>query len=121
MKIISPKIHGIIDYIVVIFLLSSSFLFDLKGTASIIAYSLGIIHLLLTVLTDFQAGLIKLIPFKIHGLIELIVSIVLIFVPWIFGFSDDISAKYFFIGFAIAVFLTWLLTNYKNNHESIGN
>lgn len=113
MKIINSKVHGIIDYLVVIFLFASPTLFNLPETTALFTYVLGGIHLTLTILTNFEFGLIKIIPFPVHGWIELLVSFLLVGVAFYLGGLEGDLAKNFYIGFAIAVFLTWLLTSYK--------
>ena len=113
MKIINSKIHGIIDYLVVIFLWVSPTLFELPETTALFTYVLGAIHLTLTVLTNFKFGLFKVIPLKIHGLIELIVSIALVAVAFYLGNQEGDISRNFYLGFAVAVFLTWLLSDYS--------
>ncbi|RZM23920.1 MAG: hypothetical protein EOO88_24580 [Pedobacter sp.] len=115
MAMISSRMHGIIDYLVVIFLWISPSAFGLTGNAAIFTYVLGAVHLLLTIMTDFSLGMIRLIPFRIHGLIELIVSLALVMTAYYFGDIGDMLARNFYYGFAGAVFLTWLLTDYKKN------
>jgi hypothetical protein len=112
MKILRAKLHGIIDYIVVIFLWLSPTLFGLSEFVSTLTYGLGAIHLGLTIFTDFQYGLVKVIPFRLHGWIELIVSLALIGSPWIFGFDENVTDKFFYIIFGVTVFVTWLITDY---------
>ncbi len=109
----SSKIHGAIDYLVVIFLLLSPSLFGLKDITATFTYVLAAIHLLLTITKNFEFGLIKIIPFNIHGLIELIVSIVLIGVAFYLGNIEGELSRNFYLLFAIAVFITWLVTDYK--------
>ena len=110
---LNSKIHGLVDYIVVIFLFISPKLFQLPETTGMFTYVLGGIHLTLTILTNFEFGLIKIISFKIHGLIELIVSIALFGTALYFGSIEGNVSRNFYIGFSIAVFLTWLITDYK--------
>lgn len=76
-------------------------------------YILGGVHLLLTLLTDFEFGAFKVIPFHIHGWIELIVSIALGGLAFYFYTAGDVVSHNFYAGFAIAVFLTWLFTGFK--------
>jgi hypothetical protein len=110
---ISSKIHGIIDYIVVLFLVASPSLFGLPEFTACCTYILAGIHLTLTVLTDFEVGLFKVIPFKIHGMIELIVSLTLVGFAFYLGGREGDLARNFYLGFGIAVFLTWLISDYK--------
>lgn len=110
---INSRTHGVIDYLVVVFLWLSPSIFDLPEMTSIFTYVLGGIHLGLTILTKFELGLIKIIPFKIHGWIELAVSIGLIGAAFFLGGKEGDLARNFYIGFALAVFLTWLITDYR--------
>ncbi len=114
MKILSPRIHGYLDYLVVIWFLAAPTLFGLTGIAANISYALAIIHLGLTVLTAFPLGVIKVIPLQFHGVIELIVSFALIALPWLLGFASVASARNFYVASGIAIFIVWLITRYQN-------
>lgn len=113
MKFLTPKSHGAIDYAVVIFLWLSPTIFGLSNFVSTITYVLGGIHLVLTLLTNFQYGLFKVIPFSLHGRIELVVSLTLIAAPWLLGFSQNNVDRIFYVLFGFAVFGTWLVTDYS--------
>jgi len=113
---INSKIHGIIDYLVVIFLWLSPAFFDLPEVTSMFTYVLGGIHLTLTVLTNFELGIFKVIPFALHGWIELIVALGLIAVGFFLGMQEGMLARNFYFGFAAAVFVTWLITDYKTTN-----
>jgi len=115
MKVINSKTHGIIDYLVVLFLAASPSLFNLPETTSLFTYVLAGIHLTLTVLTQFELGLIKVIPLKIHGWIELVVAIALVGVAFYLGGMEGDIARNFYLGFAAAVFVVWLLTDYNRD------
>ena len=112
MKIISPKLHGIIDYLVVVFLLASPILFGLSHEIGLYTYALAVVHLLLTILTDFNAGLLKVIPLPIHGFIELIVGVALIIIAFTL-LKNDMAAHMFYAGFGIAVLAVYLLSDYR--------
>lgn len=111
MKIIEAKVHGVIDYVVVVFLLASPTLFGMSELVSKITYGLGFVHLTLTMITDFPVGVFKVLPLKIHGLIELAVSIILVAFSFVMSFTG--IDLYFYISFGVVVFVTWLLTEYK--------
>ncbi len=114
MKILSPKIHGYLDYLVVVWFLAAPTLFGLTDVAANISYALAIIHLGLTVLTAFPLGVIKVIPLQFHGAIEFIVSFALIALPWVLGFASVASARNFYIASGIAIFIVWLITRYQS-------
>lgn len=111
MKILSDTAHGILDYVtVVVFALAPSLL-GLTGTAALISYALAVIHLAMTVLTDMPLGLIKVIPLKLHALVELVVGPVLVVgalaLPSLFA-----GGQAFFVVAGVVIFLVWLLSNY---------
>lgn len=113
MKILSPKVHGYLDYVVVIAFALAPTIFGLTGLAATLAYVLAVVHLALTLLTAFPLGVVGLVPFTIHGWIELLVSVGLVALPFIAGFSDVPIARNFYIAAGIVVFIVWLITNYK--------
>jgi hypothetical protein len=115
MKFISPKIHGFIDLLVVVFLLASPWYFGFTGTLAIFTYVLAGVHLLLTILTDYPVGIFKVIPGAVHGAIEFLVGVVLIVLAYTV-FNDNITGKLYYVIFGTAVLLTWLVTDYTGIH-----
>ncbi|MBA3769238.1 MAG: hypothetical protein H0X08_01820 [Blastocatellia bacterium] len=120
MKILSPKIHGYLDYVVVIAFAVAPSVLGLAGLPATLAYILAVVHLLLTLVTAFPVGLLKLVPFTIHGWIELVVSIGLIALPFVAGFSETPAARNFYITFGVVIFLVWLTTDYGSTETSAG-
>src|SRR4030095_1803314 len=119
MKKLSPWVHGILDYFTVLFLLCSPSLFDMQTNGSVFTYVLAIVHLILTVLTDFPPGVFKIIPLKLHGLIEIVVSIGLIVVAIWFRNSGDNVSFYYYLIFAIILFIVWTTSEYKSVRREI--
>lgn len=112
MKFIPEKIHGIIDYFVVLFLIAAPVFFGFDSFTAIFTYALAIVHLILTLLTDFDSGVFKVVSFPLHGIIELIVGIALIILAFtLFGGSS--VGKLFYIGVGAAILVTWLFTDYN--------
>ncbi len=113
MKIISSKVHGILDYATVVFLLAAPTLFQMEGTLCTFTYVLAGVHFALTALTAFEVGLIKLIPFKMHGLIEFVVAIALAGVAIWFRSNDNELGFYFYLSLAIVIMIVFLLTDFR--------
>ena len=118
MKIISSKVHGILDYITVIFLALSPTLFHMEGNLKNFMYGLAIVHLLLTILTRFEFGIIKLIPFKVHGLIELVVAVALAAAAFWFYHNNNTLGFYFYIWLAIVISIVFLLTDFGSGKQT---
>ncbi len=114
MKVINAKTHGILDYLTVVFLFLSPTLFGMDGTLATFTYILGVVHLLLTILTAFEVGLIKVIPFRVHGIIEIIVAIALGIVAYWFYTLDNQPGFYFYLVVAMVILLVFFLTDFTS-------
>ncbi|MEO7444661.1 MAG: hypothetical protein ABIT96_01195 [Ferruginibacter sp.] len=115
MRIITPFFHGILDYVLIIFLLASPAIFGMTGILATFTYGLGIVHLLLTILTAFPLGLIKVIPFRIHGIIEVVVSIFLALMAFWFYNQGNVLGFYFYMVMAIIIMIVFILTNFRGS------
>lgn len=118
MKVLNSKIHGIIDYLFVLFLFASPTIFGLQERTSLFTYILGALHLVVTVTTNFEYGIIRIILFKHHGWIELLVSFALVGIAFYLGEVENELSRNFYFAIAILVFLTWLLSDYKSDTEN---
>ena len=113
MKVISPRIHGYLDFLTVVLFLLAPTLLGLSQLPAMFAYSLAAVHLIVTLASDFPFGVVKLIPFTIHGWIERLVGPSLIALPFIFGFADEETARNFYIAMGLVVIVVGFLTDYK--------
>src|ERR1043165_6884338 len=112
-KPISARVHGVLDYAVAAVFLNAPMVFGFQHTvASRVAYWLTGIHLLLTACTNFPLGPFRWIPFKIHGVIELVAGVFVLVAPWIFGFGDQRAARNFFVVMGIAVLIVVAFSDY---------
>ena len=118
MKIISSKIHGFLDYLTVVFLAFSPTLFHMEGNLKNFTYGLAVVHLLLTILTRFEAGLIKIIPFRIHGFIELLFAIALTGGAFWFKPHDNSTlGYYYYIWLALIILVVFVMTDFKSSRS----
>ncbi|MGI0014624.1 MAG: SPW repeat domain-containing protein [Nitrososphaera sp.] len=113
MKILNARTHGYLDYVTVILFLGAPTVLGLTGIPAILAYALAIIHFVMTLVTDFPLGVVKLIPFPIHGWVERVVGPLLIIVPFVLGFSTDSTARNFYVAIGVVIVLVGLVTDYK--------
>jgi hypothetical protein len=111
MKIISPINHGYLDFITVVIFLLAPTLFGLSGLPAFLAYGLAVVHLAVTLVTDFPSGVIRIIPFTLHGWIERVVGPTLVVIPFILGFANEARNFYIFIG--IIIIAVGILTDYE--------
>ena len=112
-RVINPRIHGIIDYVIVAVLALAPSVFGFGGIAAALCYIIAVAQLGMSLLTAYPLGAAKVIPFPVHGGIELGAGVLAIVAPWLFRFSNVPAARNFFLVVGIAVAVVWGLTNYK--------
>lgn len=114
MKLLTPKMHGVIDYLSVVLLALSPTLFGLTGAGALLAYALAVIHLLMTVLTDFPLGLAKLVPLRLHGVVEILVGVSLVALPWLLARTVDLGerGRIFYTAFGVVLIGVFAVTDY---------
>ena len=113
MKVISPRIHGYLDFLTVFIFLLAPTLLGLGQLSAMLAYALAAVHLIVTLASDFPFGVVKLIPFTIHGWIERMVGPLLIAIPFILNFSTEEAARNFYIAMGIIIIIVGVLTDYQ--------
>lgn len=113
MKLLSSKLHGILDYVTVLFLALSPSVFNMQPYAAFFTYALAFIHLVLTLFTNFEMGIFRIIPLYVHGIIEISVALFLVVVSFLFFIYRDTTSFYFYLVFAIVLFVVWRISDYK--------
>lgn len=113
MKTLGPRGHGYLDYVVVLGFLAAPQLLDFPVAPQVACYAAGCLHLLVTAGTAAPFGLVRAIPFPLHGILEFAVSIVLVAMPWLLGMSADAAVRHFFVGGGLFVLLAFLATDYR--------
>ncbi|HEX2100393.1 MAG TPA: SPW repeat protein [Candidatus Synoicihabitans sp.] len=100
MKIISSKTHGILDYVVGVLLIAAPFVFGFAtgGPAQWVPIILGLGTIAYSLLTRYELGAIRVLPFGTHLLIDAASGVFLLASPWLFGFADQVRAPHVIVG-----------------------
>src|ERR1051326_4194606 len=114
MRVLGAFSHGVIDYLMVIFLVIGPRIAGFTGRQATMCYGLAVVHFLLTVITRFPLGVLKTLPFWLHGSIEIIVAVLLVILPWLAGFSAGVHSRNFFVAIGVLIALIWALTDYRS-------
>jgi hypothetical protein len=95
-----PRIHGILDYLVGVVLIAAPWLFGFAdGSAAMwVPIIIGVGAILYAFLTDYELGVIRIIPMNVHLAIDVIGGIVLAVSPWLFGFADVVWIPHVVVG-----------------------
>ena len=114
MKPISLTVHGAIDYLAVVIFAVAPAVIGLSGWPAALSYALAGIHLLMTLVTDFPAGVIKVIPIALHQWVERIVGPVLVILALV---SMTEAARAFFVAMGVIIFAVERLTAYRSTTD----
>ena len=115
MRIISTRIHGIIDLIVSGTLIFTPFIFgfaSVGGAAVVIPIILGIVLVFYSELTDDEEGILRVISMPFHMMLDIVLAAGLMLSPYLFNFVDqplNVWLPHVVIG--IILMVVTLLTN----------
>jgi hypothetical protein len=115
MKIICNKSHGVLDYVTVAAFALIPTVFGLVGVPAYLSYILAGVHFLMTILTKFQFGIVKVLPLKFHKWVEMAVGPILLVISWVLGFSDDVKARTVFMVAGLVIILVGFLSQYNES------
>ncbi len=117
MKIISRKMHGALDYGSAILLIAAPWLFAFSDVepAKSISIAAGILIIVMSLMTNYETGLAKVIPMNIHLYADMMLGIFLLISPWLFNFNAETYLFHVIMGlFAI---MSGIMTNSESLHQ----
>lgn len=88
---ITTKAHGVLDYVGGIVLILAPWIFgfsDVTG-ATIVPIALGVVILAQSVVTDYELGLMRVLPMKAHLALDAVGGLALLLSPLVIGFFDE--------------------------------
>ena len=102
MRIIPTRIHGMLDYGSGLLLLLAPYIFDFAdGTAAqYVPQAIGAGILLMSLVTDYEFSLAKLVPMPAHLAVDVAGGLLLAASPWLFGFADRVYWPHLILGLA---------------------
>jgi hypothetical protein len=100
MRFIPTLMHGVMDYLVGILLLIAPWLLDFQrgGAETTVPMVLGGAALLYSMVTNYELGLIKLLPMKVHLIMDILSGIILVISPWLWRFDKMVYMPHLTIG-----------------------
>src|SRR3954453_4120568 len=113
------KAHAALEPIVAILLIAAPWIFGFNdvGSATAVSIAVGAIMLISGMSTRWQLSLVKLIPLRTHFRMDLILGVVLIVAPFVFGDSDRGDATRFLVIMGILELVTALGTRWDLREE----
>jgi hypothetical protein len=124
MRFIPTKIHGILDYLMSVVLVTSPWLFSFedeggslgKTAKTLVPLLLGIGTFAYSLLTKYEFGALRKITMRTHLALDLVAGILLAVSPWLFGFADQVYLPHLVLGILEigAALLTKQATTYSD-------
>jgi hypothetical protein len=123
MRFIPTKIHGLLDYVVGMALITAPWIFNFSDTAktgdsakNLIPIILGAAAILYSLFTDYEWGVARKLPMSVHLTLDFLSGALLAASPWLFGFADEVYLPHLIIGiFEIgAALMTRLQPGYRS-------
>src|SRR5262245_28583192 len=112
--IIPPFVHGLLDYPLAAVLIVLPLVLDFDDSAAKwIAFGLGIGSAVLAVGTACSTGLVRVIPPLLHGYADIAVTVALIVLPFIVGFTSHTTALVFYLVVGVGGLLATLATRFE--------
>ena len=109
MRFIPTRVHGLIDYIWGLVVGTAPWVFGFadNGPATYVAWAFGVGAILYSLLTDYEVGLLPVIPVRIHLPLDVVAGAVFAASPWIFGFAGRVFWPHLLFGlFSVVAGLT---------------
>ncbi|MEM7317017.1 MAG: hypothetical protein AAF497_28120 [Planctomycetota bacterium] len=89
-RFVTQKIHAMLDYPVAISLMVMPLVLGLGHSHAMafwLSFGTGVAALILTLLTDHETGVIRVLPYKLHLAVDFAVAVVFLVAPIALGFS----------------------------------
>jgi hypothetical protein len=100
MRFLPTSLHGAIDYLWGVALLSTPWLLGFANVpaARWVAVVFGVGAILYSLLTAYELGVLRILPMPLHLILDGIAGLVLAVSPWLFGFADQVYLPHLLFG-----------------------
>ena len=103
MRVIPTRVHGVLDYLIGVALVAAPWIFDFAddgGAKMWVPIILGAGTILYSLFTDYEPGMIRVIPMPVHLALDFGAGVFLAASPWLFGFDDEVMWPHLIVGLA---------------------
>lgn len=108
-RFVTRSVHAYLDYPVALALMGLPFVLGLGQSNPIalwLSVATGVAAFVLTVLTDHHLGIWRVLPYKFHLAVDLLVGVVFLAAPSLFGFSGLDAIYYWLNGVAVVAVIS---------------
>ncbi len=100
MHFISTRTHGVIDYLMGALLIVAPYILGFADgtTAQWIPQIVGAALIGASLLTNYELGVVRMIPMPVHLFLDIAAGALLAVSPWLFGFADRVFWPHLILG-----------------------
>jgi SPW repeat len=113
-KLLPAWFHAFADYAVGVLIIVVALVNDGSAGATATGVVVGAVVLLVSALTRYPLGIVKVLPFPVHSGGDYLAAALLIVSPWALNFADSEGGMAaFYVAMGAAVLAVSLITNYQ--------
>lgn len=108
------NVHAALEPLIAIVIIAAPWIFGFSGAddAKTVCIVVGVVMLISGALTDWRLSLARVIPLRVHLMMDLLLGAVLILSPFVLGFSDQGGPTRFAIIAGVLELMTALATRW---------
>ena len=102
MRLISSRLHALLDYSIGLFSIVLPILLALEGQReTMVLLGFGLVIILYSLFTDSELGMSQQIPMWLHFRIDQVLGLMIMVSPWVMKFDDTIYLPHVFLGLTL--------------------
>ncbi len=107
-------VHGLIEYVAAVVLFAAPFVLSFDSNSAVaVSIIAGVVVLVVAASTDGPTSLVNQIPMPAHVVLDYVLAVVLIAMPFIAGFSNETNPTVFFIALGVVHLLVTIGTRFR--------
>ena len=109
-RFVTKSMHAFLDYPVALGLMLAPFLLRLGSSNPLalwLAVSTGVAAFILTLYTDHELGVFRVVPYSVHLAVDALVGVTFLLAPSVLGFTG-LDAWYYWANGAVVLFVVGL-------------
>jgi hypothetical protein len=104
MRLISSRLHALLDYAIALFSIVLPVLLGLEGPReTMVLLGFGLLLILYSLFTDYALGMSQQIPLWLHFRIDQVMGLMIMVSPWVMNFNETIYMPHVLLGLALIV------------------
>lgn len=105
MRFMSTRTHGALDYVLGALLIAAPWIlaFNRDGAETWVPVTLGVAVIVYSLFTDYEMGMVHRISMPMHLGLDVLVGLLLVASPWLWGFSEYVRTPHVTLGVIAAL------------------